>query len=94
MIRRPPRYTLFPSTTLFRSITGVRPDLFAGQLDRKRVAELAASLCMTEYDASFDLPVAFSPKIPHKVLGEIVSAAGLAQLRVAETEKYAHVTFF
>jgi 2,3-bisphosphoglycerate-independent phosphoglycerate mutase len=49
---------------------------------------------MTEYDAAFDLPVAFPSEIPSQVLGEVVSAAGLSQLRIAETEKYAHVTFF
>ena len=76
------------------AITGACPNLFAGQLDRKRVADLAGYLCMTEYDAAFDLPTAFPPEIPRKVLGEIVSAAGLPQLRMAETEKYAHVTFF
>jgi 2,3-bisphosphoglycerate-independent phosphoglycerate mutase len=49
---------------------------------------------MTEYDATFGLPVAFEPNQPEHVLGEVVSGAGLTQLRVAETEKYAHVTYF
>ncbi|MEW6307697.1 MAG: 2,3-bisphosphoglycerate-independent phosphoglycerate mutase [Bacillota bacterium] len=50
---------------------------------------------MTQYDASFPLPAAFPPlgAIP-MTLGEAVSRAGLRQLRVAETEKYAHVTYF
>jgi 2,3-bisphosphoglycerate-independent phosphoglycerate mutase len=56
--------------------------------------QLAGCLCMTEYDAGFGLPVAFPRERSRKVLGEVVSNAGLAQLRVAETEKYAHVTFF
>ena len=51
-------------------------------------------LCMTEYDAQFGLSVAFPPRSPRNVLGEVVSAAQLTQLRMAETEKYAHVTFF
>jgi len=51
-------------------------------------------VCMTEYDADFGLPVAFRKAMPSQILAEIVAAAGLAQLRIAETEKYAHVTFF
>lgn len=50
--------------------------------------------CMTEYDATFNLPVAFLRRPPQNTLGEVVAAAGLHQLRIAETEKYAHVTFF
>lgn len=52
--------------------------------------------CFNEYDINFEkfVSVAFKlPKLP-KILGEIVSANGLKQLRLAETEKYAHVTFF
>jgi 2,3-bisphosphoglycerate-independent phosphoglycerate mutase len=79
---------------LTNAITGACAQNFDGELDRKRTVSLAGFLCMTEYDASFGLPVAFPPEIPRQVLGEIVSAAGLPQLRMAETEKYAHVTFF
>ncbi len=49
---------------------------------------------MTEYDATFDLPVVFPATRPEDVLGEVVADAGLTQLRIAETEKYAHVTYF
>jgi 2,3-bisphosphoglycerate-independent phosphoglycerate mutase len=49
---------------------------------------------MTEYDETFDLPVAFPPRRPADTLGEVLSAAGRTQLRIAETEKYAHVTYF
>ena len=49
---------------------------------------------MTEYDATFNLPVAFLRRPPAKTLGEVAAAAGLKQLRIAETEKYAHVTLF
>ncbi|MFC6834916.1 2,3-bisphosphoglycerate-independent phosphoglycerate mutase [Halomarina ordinaria] len=49
---------------------------------------------MTEYDATFDLPVAFPPRQPADTLGEVVSEAGLTQARLAESEKYAHVTYF
>jgi 2,3-bisphosphoglycerate-independent phosphoglycerate mutase len=76
------------------AITGVCASRFAGKLERKKVVDLAGYLCLTEYDAAFGLPVAFPRELPRKVLGELVSAAGLAQLRMAETEKYAHVTFF
>ena len=51
-------------------------------------------LCMTEYDEEFDLPVAFGPQEIDDTLGEVLSREGLKQLRIAETEKYAHVTFF
>ncbi len=76
------------------AITGACPDHFAGELERRKVVELAGFLCMTEYDADFELPVAFPPEIPRKLLGELVAGSGGSQLRIAETEKYAHVTFF
>jgi 2,3-bisphosphoglycerate-independent phosphoglycerate mutase len=79
---------------LTNAITGVEPDVFARELVRKSTVQLAATLCMTEYDAGWQLPTAFPREIPRQVLGEIVAAAGLSQLRMAETEKYAHVTFF
>ncbi|MDX1455312.1 MAG: 2,3-bisphosphoglycerate-independent phosphoglycerate mutase [Gammaproteobacteria bacterium] len=59
--------------------------------DRPR---LSSYVCLTEYRADFGLPVAFPPVRPRNVLGEYVSDLGLKQLRIAETEKYAHVTFF
>ncbi len=49
---------------------------------------------MTEYDPSLALPVAFQPERPKTCLAEVISQAGLAQFHCAETEKYAHVTFF
>ncbi len=49
---------------------------------------------MTEYDPRLGLAVAFPKDEPRHVLAEVVSDAGLAQLHIAETEKYAHVTFF
>jgi len=51
-------------------------------------------VCMTEYDEEFDLPVAFKPQEIEDGLGEILSRAEFQQLRIAETEKYAHVTYF
>ncbi|MDI9616327.1 MAG: 2,3-bisphosphoglycerate-independent phosphoglycerate mutase [Methanothrix sp.] len=51
-------------------------------------------VCMTQYDESIDAPVAFPPEYLKETLGEVLSRAGLRQLRIAETEKYAHVTYF
>ena len=51
-------------------------------------------VCFTEYDATFNCPVAFPPQNLDNTLGEVLSRHGLRQLRIAETEKYAHVTFF
>ena len=50
--------------------------------------------CMTEYDEWFHLPYAFKQERPRSPLAEVVSQAGLQQLHCAETEKYAHVTYF
>ncbi len=50
--------------------------------------------CMTQYDATLNAPVAFPPEDLTDTLGEVVSRAKLMQLRIAETEKYAHVTYF
>lgn len=51
-------------------------------------------LCMTMYDETIAAPVAFPPEELVNTLGQVISAAGLRQLRIAETEKYAHVTYF
>jgi 2,3-bisphosphoglycerate-independent phosphoglycerate mutase len=51
-------------------------------------------VCMTEYDETFPYPVLFSDEPLRRTLGEVVSVAGIRQLRIAETEKYAHVTYF
>ncbi len=51
-------------------------------------------VCMTQYDEDFGLPVAFPPQERTNLLGKIISDHNLKQLRIAETEKYAHVTFF
>jgi 2,3-bisphosphoglycerate-independent phosphoglycerate mutase len=49
---------------------------------------------MTLYDATFTNPVMFGKILEQRTIGEVVADAGLAQLRIAETEKYAHVTYF
>ena len=52
-------------------------------------------VCMTQYDATMpNVQVAFKPQSLHDTFGEYISKKGLHQLRIAETEKYAHVTFF
>ncbi|WP_235893678.1 2,3-bisphosphoglycerate-independent phosphoglycerate mutase [Cognatilysobacter lacus] len=55
---------------------------------------LSRFVCLSQYDARFPAPVAFGPDDLRNTLGEVLSAHGLRQLRIAETEKYAHVTFF
>jgi 2,3-bisphosphoglycerate-independent phosphoglycerate mutase len=54
----------------------------------------AGYVCMTEYDRSFQLPLAFGPEDVKKTLAEVLAEAKLKNLRLAETEKYAHVTYF
>ena len=64
---------------------------------RKVRPRLSSYTTMTEYDANFSargIPVAFPPEQPSDILPELVSRKGARQLRCAETEKYAHVTFF
>jgi len=51
-------------------------------------------VCMTEYDASFKLPVAFPAQPLTNILADVLAAHGVTNLRIAETEKYAHVTYF
>lgn len=63
-------------------------------VDRGPRPNLAFYATMTEYKADFGLPVAFPPDQPTKILPEVVAERGLRQFRCAETEKYAHVTFF
>jgi 2,3-bisphosphoglycerate-independent phosphoglycerate mutase len=50
--------------------------------------------CMTQYDATLSVPIAFPAQNLDDTLGQVISRAGLLQLRIAETEKYAHVTYF
>lgn len=61
---------------------------------RKCHPKLAGYVCMTEYDATFDLPISYSQENLTNILGGVLASAGKKQLRIAETEKYAHVTFF
>jgi 2,3-bisphosphoglycerate-independent phosphoglycerate mutase len=62
--------------------------------ERSRVPDLSSFVCLTEYAADIEAPSAYPPESIHNSLGEYVASLGLKQLRLAETEKYAHVTFF
>lgn len=56
--------------------------------------QLSAFVSLTEYNEEFHIPVAFPPERLRNTFGEYIAQLGLHQLRIAETEKYAHVTFF
>ncbi len=62
--------------------------------ERSRVPALSNFVCLTEYAADIEAPSAYPPERINNSLGEYVASLGLKQLRLAETEKYAHVTFF
>jgi len=64
------------------------------EFTRQRFPALATFVTMTQYNESFKVPVAYPPRDIRKILGEIASQSGIRQLRIAETEKYAHVTYF
>ena len=69
-------------------------DDFSG-FERKGGRQKVFYVCMTQYDASMpNVEVAFKPESLENTLGEFISKNGMTQLRIAETEKYAHVTFF
>jgi 2,3-bisphosphoglycerate-independent phosphoglycerate mutase len=66
---------------------------FSG-FERKKVLDNLFFVCFTQYDETFGLPIAFPPHHLTNILGEVLDKEGVQQLRTAETEKYAHVTFF
>jgi len=70
----------------------IEPDF--DSFERKRKIQLSEFVTLTEYKKEFTSPVAFPSEKLNNVLGAYVSSLGLSQLRIAETEKYAHVTFF
>ncbi|AFY68826.1 phosphoglycerate mutase [Thalassoporum mexicanum PCC 7367] len=76
-----------------REITqALMADNFTG-FEREQVKPLSF-VSLTQYDASLDLDVAFLPQSLDNLLGQVVASHGLRQFRTAETEKYAHVTYF
>ena len=66
---------------------------FDGFVRKKTVLPLNY-VCTAQYDEALDIPIAYPPETLVNTLGDVVSAKGFKQFRVAETEKYAHVTFF
>ena len=78
---------------LTRMLSGIRSDAWRSVGIDVQPPDIAVTT-MTEYDRTFELPVAFEPFQPTDTLGEVLAAAGHTQLRIAESEKYAHVTYF
>jgi len=70
----------------------VEPDF--NEFPRARQPKMAAYIGLTQYSAKIAAPAAFAPSSLNNVLGEYLAKNGKTQLRIAETEKYAHVTFF
>lgn len=64
------------------------------KFERAAWPRLASYVSLTEYKKDFDIPVAYPPERLVNTFGEYIAKTGLHQLRIAETEKYAHVTFF
>ena len=77
-----------------REITRTLTDPAFDGFTRRTFPKLGAFVCLTTYDETFPVPVAYPPVRLTHILGEVLSGQGAKQLRIAETEKYAHVTFF
>ncbi len=77
-----------------RQITRSFIELDFDGFTRDSTPKLGTYVSLTEYNRDFDIPVAFPPERLNNVFGEYISNLGLHQMRMAETEKYAHVTFF
>ena len=77
-----------------REITKAINDADFAGFPRQVVRKLGAYVTLTEYHQDFPYPIAFPPTSITHTLGEVLAENGLKQLRLAETEKYAHVTFF
>ena len=78
-----------------REITRCFVDKNFNGFERTKIVSNLCYVCMTQYDAEMpNVTVAFPPQSLKNTLGEYLSDLGLRQLRIAETEKYAHVTFF
>jgi 2,3-bisphosphoglycerate-independent phosphoglycerate mutase len=77
-----------------RQLTRAFTDEDFKEFPRSRRLKLATFTTMTQYDETFNLPAAYPPRPITKILGEVAAEAGIRQLRIAETEKYAHVTYF
>lgn len=77
-----------------RELTRAFTEPAFSEFGRPRLPALSRYVCLTEYSADIDAAVAFIPETISNSLGEYIAGLGMKQLRLAETEKYAHVTFF
>lgn len=77
-----------------RELTQALTDQRFDHFDRGDFQVASNFVCLTEFKESFGLPVAFPPVVIENGLGQLLSNLGKHQLRIAETEKFAHVTFF
>ena len=77
-----------------REITHALTDDTFNKFSRTHILKLACFVTLSRYGDDFDLPCAFTQDDIHNGFGEYISSLGLKQLRIAETEKYAHVTYF
>jgi 2,3-bisphosphoglycerate-independent phosphoglycerate mutase len=77
-----------------REITMALTDLKLEKPSRSQVPQNLTYTMMTQYDRSFGLPFVLPPEHPDNILAEVMERASWKNLRVAETEKYAHVTYF
>jgi len=77
-----------------REITRALTDPDFDGFQRDCIPKLAAFVTLSSYGEDFNLPCAYTPESIHNGFGEYISNLGLKQLRIAETEKYAHVTYF
>ena len=77
-----------------REITRALTDEAFDKFKRAYFPKLASFVSLSSYGEDFHLPCAYPPEAIHNGFGEYISNIGLKQLRIAETEKYAHVTYF
>ena len=77
-----------------REITEALTEQSFNGFTREKTPQLASFVMTSEYSAAYDLPCAYPTGQPKNSLGEYLADQGKTQLRIAETEKYAHVTFF
>ncbi len=86
-------FTNFRADRMKQLVPAFSSSKFSG-FERQKIVENLHLMTLTEYDPGFEVEVLFTPdKITH-TLGEVISDQGLKQLRIAETEKYPHVTYF
>jgi 2,3-bisphosphoglycerate-independent phosphoglycerate mutase len=77
-----------------REITRALAEQDFGEIDRGGTEVVGRYATLAEYDEDWDYPVVFPPQRPELTLAQVIADRGLAQLHVAETEKYPHVTYF